>query len=76
MLAVRLPKEMEHSLNLLSERTHRPKSYYVKKALAEYLENQADIELAAEAYKESIGKKVYSFDEVMIENGLDPLSKH
>ncbi|MDP2194310.1 MAG: ribbon-helix-helix domain-containing protein [Alphaproteobacteria bacterium] len=73
MFAVRLPKEMEHRLNVLSERTHRPKSYYVKKALAEYLENQADIELAAEAYKDTLGKKNHSFDGAMNDNGLDPI---
>ena len=64
MLAVRLPKNMEDALNLLAARTNRSKSYYVKQALEVFLEDKADYELAAEAYKEHLasGGKVHSFD--------------
>ena len=72
MLAVRLPREMEMSLDLLAKKTNRSKSYYVKKALETFLEDQADYELAAQAYKEHIasGAKTYSLEEVLKENGL------
>ncbi len=72
MLAVRLSQEMETLLTNLAEKTHRSKSYYVKKALEQYLENYAEYEIAAEAYKEYLesGKKTRSFDDVMKENGL------
>ena len=73
MLAVRLPKDMEEALNLLAARTNRSKSYYVKQALEVFLEDKADYELAAEAYKEHLasGGKTHSFDDVMQQNGLN-----
>jgi RHH-type rel operon transcriptional repressor/antitoxin RelB len=37
MLAVRLPGQLEKRLSDLSALTERPKSYYVKQALEEYL---------------------------------------
>jgi RHH-type rel operon transcriptional repressor/antitoxin RelB len=72
MLSVRLSKSLEAKLDALAERTHRAKSYYVKKALTEYLENQEEYEIAAAAYKEYLesGKKSISFEELMKKNGL------
>lgn len=69
MLAVRLPKNIEEALNLLAARTNRSKSYYVKQALEVFLEDKANYELAAEAYKEHLasGGKTYSFDDVIKE---------
>lgn len=46
MLAVRLPEQLESRLLALSEKTHRSKSYYVKQALEEFLEDQEDYLLA------------------------------
>lgn len=46
MLAVRLPEQLENRLTKLSEETHRSKSYYVKKALEEFLEDCEDHLLA------------------------------
>lgn len=43
MLAVRLDEEMENRLNNLAAQTHRAKSFYVKQALAEYLDDLEDI---------------------------------
>lgn len=72
MLAVRLSQSLEERLTALAERTHRSKSYYVKKALEEFLENKAEYEIAAAAYKEYLesGKKSISFEELMKRNGL------
>ncbi|MEY2888300.1 MAG: hypothetical protein RL027_640 [Pseudomonadota bacterium] len=46
MFAIRLDAETEARLNKLSSETHRPKAFYVKKALAIYLEDLEDIYLA------------------------------
>lgn len=46
MFAIRLDAETEARLNKLSSETHRPKSFYVKQALKEYLEDIEDIYLA------------------------------
>ena len=46
MLAVRLDDETERRLNILSRETHRTKSFYVKQALLEYLDDLEDIYLA------------------------------
>lgn len=46
MLAVRLPEQLENRLTQLSEETHRPKSYYVKLALEEFLTDREDRLLA------------------------------
>ena len=37
MLTLRLPAQMAKRLNRLSKRTGRPKAYYAKKALGEFL---------------------------------------
>lgn len=42
MLAVRLEPQMEAALAKLSSETGRSKSYYVKEALASYLQDRAD----------------------------------
>lgn len=46
MFAIRLDEETEDRLNRLAKETHRPKSFYVKQALKEYLEDLEDIYLA------------------------------
>lgn len=45
-LAIRLPDEMHERLNRLSQETSRPKAFYVKAALDEYLDDIEDIYLA------------------------------
>ena len=66
MLAVRLPQSLETRLNSLSEKTHRSKSYYVKKALEKLLEEEEDYVEALASYEEYLrnGKKGYSLDEM------------
>lgn len=46
MLAVRLPKDVEARLNKLAKRTGRPKSYYVRQAIAEFLDEREDYLIA------------------------------
>jgi len=42
MLSVRLPKEMQERIEKLSKATQRPKSFFVKEALANYLEDMEE----------------------------------
>jgi RHH-type rel operon transcriptional repressor/antitoxin RelB len=46
MLAVRLPELLDHRLSDLANETNRSKSYYVKKALQEFLDDHEDHLLA------------------------------
>jgi RHH-type rel operon transcriptional repressor/antitoxin RelB len=46
MLAVRLPEKMEERLSELARQTHRPKSYYVKQALQDFLDEHEEHLLA------------------------------
>ena len=73
MTSVRLSKNLEERLNLLSERTQRSKSFYVKKALEKFLEDEEEYQAALEAYDAYLrsGKKSSSFEDVMKKHGLD-----
>jgi RHH-type rel operon transcriptional repressor/antitoxin RelB len=51
MLAIRLPEELEARLERLSERTGRPKSYYAREALIEYIDDLEDHYLAEDRLK-------------------------
>lgn len=46
MLTVRLPDGVEMRLDRLSKETGRSKSYYVKKAIEQYIEDREDYLLA------------------------------
>ena len=46
MLTVRLSARLETRLNKLAKRTGRPKSYYAKKALEAFLDEQEDYLIA------------------------------
>jgi RHH-type transcriptional regulator, rel operon repressor / antitoxin RelB len=46
MLAVRLPETLEQRLSELAELTHRSKSYYVKQAIQNFLNDHEDHLLA------------------------------
>ncbi|MFZ2658261.1 MAG: ribbon-helix-helix protein, CopG family [Victivallales bacterium] len=48
MITVRLPIPMEKRLTLLSRKTGRPKSYYIREALDEHIEDMEDAYLALE----------------------------
>lgn len=65
MVAVRLPQEMEDRLAILAEKTGRSKSFYIRQALEEHLEEMEDIYLAEERFR-TLAKTV-SLDELMNE---------
>ncbi len=46
MLTLKLPADLEDRLNQLAEKTKRPKSFYMREALIEYLEEYEDAFLA------------------------------
>lgn len=71
MLAVRLDKELEDRLSAVAKRTGRSKSYYVREALIEKIEELEDIALLEEALRDPDAGKTRSFDEVVRELGLD-----
>ncbi|MBY0281583.1 MAG: TraY domain-containing protein [Alphaproteobacteria bacterium] len=73
MLSIRLSKDLENRLSALSDRTHRSKSFFVKKALEKFLEDEEEYQIALKAYEDYLrsGKKSTSFEEVMKKNGLD-----
>ena len=66
MVAVRLTKEIEDRLTSLAEKTGRTKSFYIRQALEEHLEEMEDIYLAEERYR-TLGKTV-SLDELLNES--------
>ena len=65
MVAVRLNKEMEDRLTSLAEKTGRTKSFYIRQALEEHLEEMEDVYLAEKRYR-TLGKTI-SLDELMNE---------
>lgn len=73
MLSVRLSKDVETRLDALAARSNRAKSFYIKKAIAKFLEDQEEIEWATQAYKEFLesGKKTIPWEEVKKELDLD-----
>lgn len=62
MLGVRISKELDDRLKNLADKTSRSKSYYVKMAIEQLLEDQEDYLVALAAYEKK-GKR-YSAKEV------------
>jgi len=69
MLAIRLPEQLENKLKDLSEKTNRSKSYYVRLALEEFLEDREDY-LIAVAQLEKKNPRI-SLEEMEHRLGLD-----
>lgn len=69
-LAIRLPDALEKRLNNLAKKTGRTKTYYVCKALSEYINDMEDLHIAMERLAKP-SKRYYSMEEVKRELGLD-----
>lgn len=69
MLAVRLPGSIDRRLDNLARKTGRTKSFYVKKAILEFLEDRQDYLLGLARLEQSTGR--ISLKEVARELGLD-----
>jgi RHH-type transcriptional regulator, rel operon repressor / antitoxin RelB len=72
MLAIRLPAEIEARLNELAHRTGRSKSFYVRQAIVEHLDDLEDLHLAEQRLIESRarGDDAVSLDSLMKRYGL------
>lgn len=46
MLAIRLPEGIEQRLNVLAKETGRTKTYYVREAIIEHIDDMEDVYLA------------------------------
>jgi len=69
LLAVRVPEELESRLGNLAEKTGRSKSFYIRKALEQFIEDQEDYLLAVSVLKEN--NKSFSLEEVKKNLGLE-----
>lgn len=69
MIAVRLPKELEDQLEKVAHETHRSKSYYIRKALEQFLEDRADYLLAAARAEED--NQTIPYSKMRKDLGLD-----
>ncbi|MGH8750302.1 MAG: type II toxin-antitoxin system RelB family antitoxin [Burkholderiales bacterium] len=65
MLALRLPEEIEKRLALLAKKTGRTKTFYVREALLEYLEDLEDYYLAEERMKTHDASKAVPHAEML-----------
>ncbi|MDY0255508.1 MAG: ribbon-helix-helix domain-containing protein [Tenuifilaceae bacterium] len=63
MLSIRLDPKMEERIDNLSKATKRPKSFFVKEALANYLDDIEDYYDAMKR-KNSSGRELISLDEL------------
>ncbi len=72
-MTIRLPEEMEKRLSDLAKETHRTKSYYVKRAIEEFLEDQEDYLMALAAMErfERGEEKAIPFEEILKKYGLE-----
>jgi RHH-type transcriptional regulator, rel operon repressor / antitoxin RelB len=73
MVAVRIPKEIEERLNRLAKRTGRTKTYYVREAILEHLDELEDIYLAEQVLVDvKAGKEpTVGIDELIDKYGLE-----
>ena len=70
-IAVRLPEEIASELEEVARETGRSKSYYVREALIQYLEDRADYLDAVRILEKSKGQKRIPFEQIKRELGLD-----
>lgn len=69
MVAVRLPKELDERLERFAQETHRTKSYYIRKALEQFLEDKEDYLLAVARLEEKNPR--IPLDEALKQLGLE-----
>jgi len=71
--SIRLPAELEQRLDDLAARTGRTKAFYLRQAIAEYLDDMEDLYLAEkelQAVREG-ASPIYLLEEVMRVHGVD-----
>jgi RHH-type rel operon transcriptional repressor/antitoxin RelB len=72
MIGVRLHPDLESRLNTLTKQTHRSKSFYVQRALEEFLDQYEDVLLATSRWKsfERGESSLISLEELDIQQSL------
>lgn len=72
MIVVRLPTALEERLATLAEETGRTKSYHVREALEEYIQDMEDVCIAEKRLEDiRAGRsRTYTLEEVEAELGL------
>ncbi len=72
MIAVRMPAELEARLENLARRTGRTKTYYVREAVIEHIDDLEDLYLAEEELRAiRAGARTHTLDEVRNDLGLE-----
>ena len=69
MITVRLPDKLAKELSNISRITERPKSYFIQKALENYLNEQAELQIALDRLRD-ISDPIISLEEMRKEIGL------
>jgi len=69
-LTVRLPEDVETRLEALAQKTGRTKTFYIREAVIEHLEDLEDYYLALERMQNPEGRPV-SLEDVIARLGLD-----
>ena len=70
MISVRLDKDLENRLEKIAKETNRPKSFFIKESLREYLDDIADIFEAKERVSDP-NREVISIKELKKELSLN-----
>jgi RHH-type transcriptional regulator, rel operon repressor / antitoxin RelB len=68
-VSIRLPEELLKELDHIAQETERPRSFIILKALEAYLEDQADLQIALDRFRDK-GDKVLSPMELRNSLGL------
>lgn len=73
MLAVRLPQDLEARLTAISIRTGKPKSWFAREAITEFIGDLEDMAIAEKRLSDHLAGKTTSrsLEEVMADYGLD-----
>jgi len=61
-VSVRLPEDLLKELDQLAQETERPRSFIIQKALESYLEDQADLQIALDRFRDKSDKIISSND--------------
>ena len=72
MVAVRIPDDINNRLDLLAKQTGRTKTYYVREAILEHLDDFEDIYLAESRFEavKAGRSRTYTLEEVERDLGL------
>ena len=71
MQAVRLPKDIEKRLDTLAKRTGRTKSFYMRQAIVDNLDDLEDAFLADKSWEKVLaGEPVFTHEEMLARYGI------